>query len=75
MIINKETHYRFSDTEFLKQLLDCTLSPKLFNHEAHLRLGWILINDFGLEEAEKVIEKQLLHLVNITTYKTYIIEQ
>ena len=56
-----ETHYQLSDVEFLKELSNCTLNPKLFNHEAHLRLGWILINDLGLEKAEKKIEKQLLN--------------
>lgn len=61
MIDNKETHYSFSDIEFCKQLRTCTLNPKLFNHEAHLRLGWVLINNLGLEKAEKVIEKQLLN--------------
>ena len=58
---NIDTHYTFSDTEFFQQLASCTLNPKLFNHEAHLRLGWILINNLGLKRAEEEVEKRLLN--------------
>ena len=40
-----------SDKLFLEQVQDCTLEPALFTHEAMLRLAWILINKYGLDEA------------------------
>ncbi len=40
-----------SDKLLLEQIQDCTLEPALFNHEAMLRLSWILINKYGLDEA------------------------
>lgn len=40
-----------SDDLFLQQIQDCTLDPVLFDHEAMLRLSWILINKYGLDEA------------------------
>ena len=40
-----------SDSLLLEQIQDCTLDPTLFNHETMLRLSWILINKYGLDEA------------------------
>jgi len=40
-----------TDKDFLNDIVNCTLSPELFNHEAQLRLSWILINKYGLEVA------------------------
>ena len=45
------SHKELTDSEFLKQFEDCLLDPALFNHEAHLRLAWILINKVGVEMA------------------------
>ena len=42
---------KLSDDLFLEQIQDYTLEPVLFNHEAMLRLSWILINKYGLDEA------------------------
>ena len=36
---------------FARQFADCTLIPQLFNHEAHLRLAWIHVREFGVEQA------------------------
>ena len=44
-------HYQYNDTTFEKQFEDCSFPPKLFTHEAHLRLAWIHINKYGLEKA------------------------
>ena len=40
-----------NDDLLLEQIQDCTLNPDLFHHEAMLRLSWILINKYGLDEA------------------------
>ena len=37
--------------EFEKQFSDLTLDPKLFSHEAHLRLAWIHIRNYGVVQA------------------------
>jgi hypothetical protein len=44
-------HFQLSDDEFELQFQNATLNPKLFSHEAHLRLAWIHINKYGLETA------------------------
>lgn len=41
-------HSQLSDAVFAQQFADCSLSPQLFSHEAHLRLAWILIRQYGL---------------------------
>ena len=63
MISNMEKHYNLSDLEFEQQFVDCKLDPAIFSHEAHLRLAWININRYGMEQAEKNIQKQLQHFV------------
>lgn len=42
---------QMSDNELLEKIKDCTLDPNLFTHETQLRLSWILINKYGLDEA------------------------
>ena len=54
-----ESHAELSNTEFLNQFEECTLAPTLFSHEAHLRLAWLLIDQYGAEEAEERIQKLL----------------
>lgn len=44
-------HSQLTDDQFIGQLIDTTLDPVLFNHEAHLRLAWCCINRYGIEEA------------------------
>lgn len=58
-----ETHEQFSDEEFCKQLSNYTLNPKLFSHEAHLRLGWLNIKKHGLQKAEERIQEQFKNYV------------
>ncbi len=52
-LILMKSHLDIPDNDFLLQIEEATIEPELFTHEAHLRLGWILINAFGKEEAEK----------------------
>ncbi len=40
-----------NDKVFLSQFKNCTLPPELFDHRAHLRLAWLQIKYFGLEQA------------------------
>lgn len=44
-------HSQLTDDQFIGELVDTTLDPALFNHEAHLRLAWYCINRYGIEEA------------------------
>ena len=60
-----ETHYDFTDEQFEQQFKSCTLSPSLFNHEAHLRLAWIHVTKHGVEQA---IENICIQLVNFVAH-------
>ena len=46
-----ESHLTLDDQTFERQFAEGTLDPKLFNHEAHLRLAWIQIRKYGVERA------------------------
>lgn len=59
-----ENHFELSDDAFAVQFAEGTLDPKLFNHEAHLRLAWIHIQQSGVEKAIEIINKQLFDFVN-----------
>jgi hypothetical protein len=48
-----------SDTEFAQQFANCTLDPKLFTHEAHLRLAWIHVRRDGVSQAIENIRSQI----------------
>jgi hypothetical protein len=54
-----EKHFELTDKEFEKQFEDCTLDASLFTHEAHLRLAWIYITKYGLEQAIKNAKIQI----------------
>lgn len=60
-----EQHFTLTDTEFEQQFQDCTLSPALFTHEAHLRLAWIHVTRYGTETAIQNVTSQLLQFVNV----------
>ena len=61
----ENNHNQLTDSNFIKQFKNGSLNPKIFNHEAHLRLAWLYINKFGIEQAEKDIQKQLKNFVEI----------
>jgi hypothetical protein len=46
-----EKHFELSDELCEQQFKDCTLSPSVFSHEAHLRLAYIHIKKYGVEAA------------------------
>jgi hypothetical protein len=41
----------------------CSLEPAIFSHEAHLRLAWIHINNYGIDRAIENITEQLQNFV------------
>lgn len=59
-----QKHFDLSDSEFKLQFVDCTLNPELFSHEAHIRLAWINIKQYGMVQAEKEMQNQLQNFVN-----------
>ncbi|MGH1364437.1 MAG: hypothetical protein ACRBF0_12835 [Calditrichia bacterium] len=52
-------HFSLSDAEFAQQFSDLTLNPTLFSHEAHLRLAWIHLVQFGEQQAIANITLQI----------------
>jgi N-formylglutamate deformylase len=58
------SHFDYTDVEFEAQLANCTLSPSLFNHEAHLRLAWIHLQKHKVEKAIEGVNKQILNYVD-----------
>lgn len=58
-----EAHYKLTDPEFEQQFQACTLDPAIFSHEAHLRLAWIHIKNYGIDIAVGNIRKQLQQFV------------
>jgi len=58
-----QNHLQLSDTEFETAFSDCTLDPKLFSHEAHLRLAWIHITKYGIDTAVNNVKNQIKNYV------------
>ena len=58
-----ETHFELTDKEFEEQFAQASLDPKLFTHEAHLRLAWIHLTQYGSEQAIVNITMQLKQYV------------
>lgn len=52
-------HGELTDKEFEDQFSLGILDPKLFNHEAHVRLAWIHINRYGEQTAINNISAQI----------------
>jgi hypothetical protein len=58
-----ENHYALTNVQFEHQFANAVLDPNVFTHEAHLRLAWIHLEQYGLEHA---IENITLQLKNYT---------
>ncbi len=54
-----DDHKKFSDAEFKQHFEQAGLAPELFNHEAHLRLAYIHIKEYGVEKAIENICRQI----------------
>ncbi|MEZ5043397.1 MAG: hypothetical protein R2828_26105 [Saprospiraceae bacterium] len=59
-----EEHFKLSDSEFENEFSNCTLNPEFFSHEAHIRLAWIHIDKYGIEQATENIQTQLKKYVD-----------
>lgn len=59
-----EKHRELTDPEFETQFQCCELTPSLFTHEAHLRLAWIHITNYGAKQAEENVNNQILNYIN-----------
>ncbi|MFA7445510.1 MAG: hypothetical protein WCY89_06145 [Flavobacteriaceae bacterium] len=59
------SHLELNDLEFERQFGNGTLNPELFNHEAHIRLSWIHISNYGIEKATENICSQLMNFVTL----------
>lgn len=59
-----EPHFKLSDQVFEQQFANCSLDPAIFSHEAHIRLAWIHIRKYGVEQAVENICAQLLAFVD-----------
>ena len=64
-----ENHFNLSDIDFEKRFISCQLDPSDFTHEAHLRLAWININNYGLEQAQLNTENQIQKFVEFVGAK------
>lgn len=58
-----EPHFNLTDQEFENQFADHSLDPTLFSHEAHLRLAWIHLSQYGEATAIDNITRQLQNFV------------
>lgn len=54
-----EAHYQLTNEQFSQQFSDCTLPPQWFSHTAHLRLTYILLQQYPLEEARQLMCSQI----------------
>lgn len=54
-----KNHNILTDAEFERQFAAATLDPAVFTHEAHLRLAWIHLTRYGLNQAIENITGQL----------------
>lgn len=52
-------HFQYSNEQLEQLFEDCTLPPEYFSHEAHLRLAWIHIRRYGVEQAIANITTQI----------------
>ena len=52
-------HYILTDCQFELHFENCILNPRFFNHEAHLRLAWIHIKKYGVEQAVENVCRQI----------------
>lgn len=63
--IYMKTHYDLSDAQFEEALKRAILAPQLFSHEAHLRLAWLHIKNYGVEKAILNITAQIKNYTQV----------
>ncbi|WP_282161727.1 hypothetical protein [Ulvibacterium marinum] len=52
-------HFQVNDVMFENRFEEGSLPPSLFTHEAHLRLAWIYIKNYGEEKAAAKISREI----------------
>jgi len=57
------SHFEYTDAEFVLQIERYQLDASLYSHEAHLRLAYIHIENYGLKKAIININRQLVKYV------------
>lgn len=67
----RPNHLSLTDEEFLTQFADCSLNPKMFSHEAHIRLAWLQVNQYGVDAAKSNITYQLKAYADHLKVKLY----
>jgi hypothetical protein len=60
-----KTHYDLSDTQFEEAFKRAILAPQLFTHEAHLRLAWLHIKNYEIDNAITTITSQIKNYTRI----------
>lgn len=55
-----ESHRELTDDEFLKAFENCSLDEQLFTHEAHLRFGWLYIQQLGVNRAIMMVPMRIM---------------
>ena len=58
-----QRHRKISDRAFEINFKEGSFPAKDFTHEAHLRLAWIHIQQYGMAQAKEHIQTQLRHYV------------
>lgn len=67
-----KNHYQLNDKQFLEVFEKATLDPKLFDHEAHLRLAYLLINISNIDIAiDKTCEQILTYATSLGASNKY----
>lgn len=54
-----KSHYDFSDEEYMIRFKAMTFPPRLFSHEAHLRLAFLHIQQYGVTQAARNMQDQI----------------
>lgn len=60
MKVKQEHHWKLSDAQFEADFADGSLPLPWFTHQAHIRLAWIQIKNYGVEQATENIRKQII---------------
>jgi len=64
-----KSHNELTDFQFVSEFEKATLNPVVFNHEAHLRLAWIHIKQYGVEKAVDQVTGQLKNFVGVLGFR------
>jgi N-formylglutamate deformylase len=59
-----QTNINIEDQAFVKSIEDCELAPIYFDHQAHLRLAYLVLTEHGLEQGVKKIQSLIFNYVS-----------